>query len=145
MSRIAWPNGARCAAAITFDGSNDRISLGDGTTHPELQLTTFTVEALFRRSGTGALATVASGRTAMPIVAKGRELGDGTGIDINYTLAIEGNFLIATYEDATGYWIGSYGKDGVSSGPEEGPTSNFNDDIFMATGVFVTYPEGTQM
>jgi type II secretory pathway pseudopilin PulG len=49
------------------------------------------------------------------------------------------------YEDGQGYWIGSLGSDGVSSGPEEGPTSRFTDDIFMANGVFVTYPDGTQM
>ena len=59
---------------------------------------------------------------------------------------MEGNPLVyEIYEDGQGYWIGSLGSDGVSSGPEEGPTSRFTDDIFMANGVFVTYPDGTQM
>ncbi len=48
------------------------------------------------------------------------------------------------YDDGLGYWLWSHGKDGVSSGPEEGPCENFNDDIFFATGVFVTWPAGSR-
>ena len=48
---------------------------------------------------------------------------------------------------ATHYTLGSAGKDGgdslivVGGG---GPTTNFNDDIIYAMGIFVQWPEGTQ-
>lgn len=67
--------------------------------HSSFQLTQFTVECWFKRTGTGV--SVSTGPlTAYPLVARGRAEGDGALVDINYFLGIEVNkdVLCADFE-----------------------------------------------
>jgi len=44
------------------------------------------------------------------------------------------------------YTLLSYGRDGIEQGSLTlGPTTNFDDDIIIANGVFVQWPEGVQV
>jgi general secretion pathway protein G len=55
-----------------------------------------------------------------------------------------GAFLYETTIPATRYRVLSYGKDAVDSGPTSGPTTDFDDDIELQNGSFLTWPEGAQ-
>ncbi len=95
------------SAAIDFDGSNDRLVIGDPAA---LKLTTFTIETWFRRDGTG-VTTTTSGATgggllnAIPLVTKGRGEGETpANINMNYFLGIDdaADVLAADFEDTAG-------------------------------------------
>ena len=94
---------AASQGGLQFDGIDDYVTFG---TASGLGSATFTLETLFKRTGTGATTTSGSGGvTAVPLVAKGRGEGDGSNVDMNYFLGIRtsDNVLVADFEDtATG-------------------------------------------
>lgn len=67
--------------------------------HSSLQLTQFTIECWFKRTGTGTTSSTGP-LTAYPLVTRGRAEGDGALVDINYFLGIEMNreVLCADFE-----------------------------------------------
>ncbi|MGE9269708.1 MAG: Ig-like domain-containing protein, partial [Verrucomicrobiales bacterium] len=74
------------SGGLFFDGLDDYIDLGNPA---ELNLSTFTLETRFQRSGEGiATTTGTEGVTAIPLVTKGRDEGDQSSSDINYFLGI---------------------------------------------------------
>ena len=89
--------------AIDFTGTNAYVTFGQA---PGLGVSTLTIEAWFRRDGTGATSDTGSGGfLAIPIVAKGRAQDEATTNNMNYFLGIVGtsNVLGADFEDnATG-------------------------------------------
>ena len=86
--------------ALLFDGVNDRVTFGPA---PELGASTFTVETWFNWSGSASKTTSTGGLTsAVPLVTKGRGEADGSNVDINYFLGIQGGKLAADYEEGTG-------------------------------------------
>jgi len=78
----------RVDGADDFDGTNDYVSVGNGSS---LSLTQYTIEAWIRRDGDG-VATATSGGTGgftgEPVVAKGNSYNDNPGVNINYFLGI---------------------------------------------------------
>jgi hypothetical protein len=90
-------------SALDFDGVDDRVTMGPA---PSLGLSRFTLEAWFKRTGTGASASSGSGGlTAIPLVTKGRGESDGGTMDCNYFLGLRAtdSVLAADFEDmATG-------------------------------------------
>ena len=91
-------------SALSFDGSNDYVTMGAA---PGLNASVFTIETWFRRTGTGvANQTGTSGIAALvPLVTKGAPEADGSNLDADYILGINtaGNVLAADFEDsATG-------------------------------------------
>ena len=90
------------STALLFDGTNDYVTMGAA---PGLGAATFTLEAWIRRDGAGvATSTGNGGVTAVPIVTKGRAEADGSNLDANYFMGIDGSdHLVADFEDtATG-------------------------------------------
>ena len=91
------------AFGLKFDGVDDRVTFGrtlaTGTA-------TFTVEAWFMREGPGKTASTGTGGlVAVPLVTKGAAEADGSNLDANYFLGIDGatQVLAADFEDtATG-------------------------------------------
>ncbi len=93
---VTEPGGA--GSALDFDGVNDHVTLGAGATFND---NSYTVEAWFRRDGTGVpVATASSGgiTNAIPLVTKGRS---GGGV-INWFLGIDAatNRIAADFESA---------------------------------------------
>ena len=88
---------------LRFDGVDDRVTFGKtlatGTA-------TFTVEVWFMREGPGKTASTGTGGlVAVPLVTKGVAEADGSNLDANYFLGIDGTtqVLAADFEDmATG-------------------------------------------
>jgi hypothetical protein len=86
--------------AVLFDGVNDRVTFGMA---PELGASIFTVETWFNWSGSAVKTTSTGGLTsAIPLVTKGRGEADGSNVDMNYFLGIQGGKLAADYEEGTG-------------------------------------------
>jgi hypothetical protein len=100
------PVAAAAMDALRFDGTNDYVTFGAA---PSLGLTTFTLEAWIKRTGTG-VETTTSGTTgggllhAIPIVTKGRGEADGDDRDMNYFLGIDNatGKLAADFEEGPG-------------------------------------------
>ncbi len=95
---------AAAGNALQFDGTNDHVTFGAA---PSLGLSTFTLEAWIRRTGTGATTTTSAAGgggllSVVPIVTKGRGEGDGTNVDMNWFLGIDTgtNRLAADFEEA---------------------------------------------
>ena len=103
-------SGASAAApdnALQFDGTDDYVTFGQATS--TLGATQFTLEAWFKRAGTGGLgmSTGTGGLTnAIPLVTKGRGEGETpANLNTNYFLGLDAstNKLVADFEDtATG-------------------------------------------
>lgn len=94
---LATPTGTN--GGVDFGGSNAYVTFGPA---PGLGAATFTIEAWFRRDGTGVTtATGTGGVTAVPLVTKGRSQNDGSSADMNYFLGIasSGNVLVADFEE----------------------------------------------
>ena len=93
---LASPTGGD--GGIDFGGSNAYVTFGPA---PGLGAATFTIEAWFRRDGTGVTTTTGTGGvTAVPLVTKGRSQTDGTSVDMNYFLGIAtGDVLVADFEE----------------------------------------------
>jgi hypothetical protein len=84
---------------LQFNGTNSHVTMGPA---PGLATATFTVEAWFKRTGTGSTANSGSGGVdAVPLVCKGVGEGDGSNIDANYFFGIRAtdNVLAADFED----------------------------------------------
>ncbi len=91
--------------ALDFDGTNDHVTFGAATAGLGVQ--SFTIETWFRRDGAGVAASTGAGgiTNAIPLVTKGRSEADGSNVDANYFLGIDGatGTLVADFEDnATG-------------------------------------------
>jgi hypothetical protein len=96
-------------SSVSFNGVHDYISFGkaDGTGgNPNLNATSFTLEAWIRIDGNGVATTTGSdGITAgIPIIAKGRGESDApSALNMNYFLGIDAtNKLVADFEESTG-------------------------------------------
>src|SRR5207253_10624083 len=89
--------------ALRFDGSTKRVTFGPA---PGLNAATFTIETWFKREGPGTtVSTGTGGIVAIPLVTKGMAQADGSNVDANYFLGINGTtrVLAADFEDmATG-------------------------------------------
>ena len=89
-------------SGLRFDGVDDRVTFG-----PALPLGAqkFTLEVWFMREGAGvATSTGTGGVTAVPLVTKGRAEAEGSNVDMNYFLGIDGTtqVLVADFEDMAG-------------------------------------------
>ena len=93
------------ASSLTFNGSTAYVTFGAA---PDLGATNFTLETWFYWTGAGATTTTSSagggGLTAgaIPLVTKGRGEADGSNVDLNYFLGIQGNKLAADFEEGVG-------------------------------------------
>ncbi|PYR69577.1 MAG: hypothetical protein DMF88_05635 [Acidobacteria bacterium] len=87
--------------AIDFGGTNAYVTFGPA---PGLGAATFTIEAWFRRDGTGVTTSTGTGGiTAVPLVTKGRSESDGSNVDMNYFLGIRSDgVLAADFEEGAG-------------------------------------------
>jgi VCBS repeat-containing protein len=89
--------------ALQFDGVSKRVTFGAA---PGLGASTFTIETWFKREGAGlTVSTGTGGLAAIPLVTKGMAQADGSNVDMNYFLGIDGvkRVLAADFEDmATG-------------------------------------------
>jgi len=93
---------AAAQTGLTFNGTNSYVAMGAA---PGLNSTSFTIEAWFKREGTGiATSTGTGGLFAIPLVAKGRAESDGNNKDFNYFLGIDAtdNVLAADLEEGSG-------------------------------------------
>jgi concanavalin A-like lectin/glucanase superfamily protein/cohesin domain-containing protein/slime mold repeat-containing protein len=92
------------AAAITFDGTDDYVTMGAATGTSELGATAFTLEAWINWTGGGlSLGTGTGGlASAIPILSKGGPQAETpANVNMNYFLGIGGGRLVADFEDAT--------------------------------------------
>jgi hypothetical protein len=90
------------ANSLKSGASNAYVTFGNP---PALGLGQFTLEAWFRRDGTGtAISTGTGGITAVPLVTKGTAEADGSNVDMNYFLGIRSsdNVLAADFEEGAG-------------------------------------------
>ena len=91
------------AAALSFDGTNDYVTMGAA---PGLNAAQFTIETWFKWTGSGVSATTGSGGVSslIPLVTKGQGEGDTpANINENYVFGISGGRLAGDFEDtATG-------------------------------------------
>ena len=93
---------AHADASLSFDGTNDYVTMGAA---PGLGSASFTLETWFRRSAAGVgTSTGSGGVTAIPLVTKGRSEADGTNQDMNYFLGIRASdgVLVADFEEGAG-------------------------------------------
>lgn len=89
-------------SSLQFGGTNSYVTFGNNTA---LGLSQFTLECWFRREGTGTTTTTGTGGvTAIPIISKGSDDGNGTTNDINYFLGIQSsdNKIVADFEEGIG-------------------------------------------
>ena len=85
--------------ALDFGGTNAYVTFGDPAA---LDLGEFTLEAWFKREGTGSASNTGTGGFyAIPLITKGRGEADGDNRDMNYFLGIResDNLLAADFED----------------------------------------------
>jgi hypothetical protein len=87
--------------AIDFGGTNAYVTFGAA---PALGLPAFTIEAKFRRDGTGVITSTGTGgiTSGLPIVTKGRAESENSSVDMNYFLGIDTatGTLAADFEEA---------------------------------------------
>ena len=80
---------APLATAVSFNGTNQYVTFGPA---PGLGASTLTLEAWFKRAGAGvATSTGSGGVTAEPLLTKGRAEAEGSNVDMNYFLGIDGS------------------------------------------------------
>ena len=93
------------ASSLTFNGTSQYVTMG---TAPELGAVNFTLETWFYWTGGGTTTTTSGsgggGLTsgAIPLVTKGRGEADGSNVDLNYFLGIQGGKLAADFEEGPG-------------------------------------------
>ncbi|MCB9316493.1 MAG: metallophosphoesterase, partial [Lewinellaceae bacterium] len=106
---ILTVNGQGAATSLDFNGSSDYVSFGAAS--PELNATSFTLEAWIKIEGAGVTTTTSGaggggfeGATAaVPIVTKGRGEGESpANINMNYFMGLVGNKLAADFEEPAG-------------------------------------------
>ncbi len=96
---LAHPLFFQASDALSFRGTDAYVTFGAAK---KLGLSAFTLECWLRREGAGLTArTGADGLTAIPLIAKGRSEDDGSPLDMNYFLGIDGarGVLAADFED----------------------------------------------
>jgi hypothetical protein len=117
---------AQTQQALSFNSASSQyVTFGSA---PSLGLSTFTLEVRFKRTGAGTTTSTGTGGvTAVPMLAKGRGEADGSNVDMNYFLGINGsNRLVADFEDmATGL-----------NHPVTGATAIVNDVWYQAAVTF---------
>ena len=97
------------AYGLQFNGTNQFVTFGAATT--TLGAQTFTLECWFNWTGGGTTVSTGTGglTAAYPLVTKGRGEGDGSNVDANYFLGIQGTGinarLAADFEDIDGATI----------------------------------------
>jgi hypothetical protein len=85
--------------ALDFNGVSSHVAFGEA---PELGLATFTLETWFNRRGAGSPATTGDGGVlAIPLLARGRDEGEGDATDVNWFLGLRSTdgVLVADFED----------------------------------------------
>src|SRR5688500_4588192 len=93
------------SSSLTFNGSTQYVTFGAA---PTLGATSFTLETWFYWTGAGGTTTTSGagggGLTvgAIPLVTKGRGEADGSNVDLNYFLGIQGGKLAADFEEGLG-------------------------------------------
>jgi hypothetical protein len=87
-SNEATATPAEAATGLRFDGTNDYVTFGDVNA---LDISQFTLEAWFRRDGTGTPVTTGSGgvAAAIPLISNGAQETENSNVDINYILCID--------------------------------------------------------
>ncbi|MGE5180169.1 MAG: LamG-like jellyroll fold domain-containing protein [Bacteroidota bacterium] len=99
----ATPSLTFAQQSLQLDGVNDYVTFGAA---PSLGSTAFTVEVMFKRTGTGASTSTGTGgiAAAVPLITKGRGEADGDNRDMNWFLGINPttNVLVADYEEGAG-------------------------------------------
>lgn len=88
--------------SLSFGGTDAYASLGNDTV---LGLKQFSLECWFMSTGNGTAASTGTyGLNAVPLVAKGRAESDGSTLDMNYFLGIDGTtgVLAADFEEGNG-------------------------------------------
>lgn len=87
---------------LQFNGTNEYVTFGVA---PSLATQNFTVEAWFKRTGTGTSnSTGTGGLTIIPILTKGSPEAENSVVDANYILGINAslNVIAADFEEGTG-------------------------------------------
>lgn len=113
MSVSFAPGTAPANTALSFDGSDDHVTMGPAPSLNVGQLGDdgFTLECWFRREGPGLTSGSGSGgTTAVPLFGKGRGESDGTNVDCNIFFGITADgVLTADFEahPATGISAGA--------------------------------------
>ncbi|MDP2207555.1 MAG: LamG-like jellyroll fold domain-containing protein [Bacteroidota bacterium] len=99
MSLIIATNFVLAQTGLQFDGTNDYVTFGSATS--TLGAQRFTLECWFKWTGGGATTSTGTGglSTVIPLVTKGRGEADGSNVDMNYFLGIQGGKLAADFED----------------------------------------------
>ena len=93
------------ASSLSFNGTNQFVTFGAA---PALGATNFTLETWFNWTGAGGTTTTSGagggGLTVgvIPLVTKGRGEADGSNVDLNYFLGIQGGKLAADFEEGPG-------------------------------------------
>ena len=114
--------------ALDFGGTNAYVTFGAA---PALGASTFTLELWFRREGTGITSDTGSGgMLAIPLVSKGRAQSDGSNVDMNYFLGINGNVLAADFEE------GATGTTPGLNHPVSGATTIANNTWYHAAATY---------
>lgn len=99
------------ACATTMATANNALDLGSAGAYvtfgvaPTVATPSYTVEAWFKRTGTGvANTTGTSGIDIIPIVTKGSPEAEGSTVDANFILGIQSvtNLIAADFEEGTG-------------------------------------------
>ena len=96
---VGTANAAPAGTALQFNGSTQYVDWG---TALGLGVKSFTLESWIKRTGTGVSANTGSAPscTAVPLITKGMHEADGSNVDANYFLGIDGsNHLCADFED----------------------------------------------
>jgi hypothetical protein len=86
---------------LSFDGVNDYVTFGAA---PGLDAPAFTIETWFKWTGGGVTTSTGTNglQTAIPLVAKAAAQAEGSNVDGNYVLAIQGGKLAADFEEGPG-------------------------------------------
>ena len=94
----------RSPSRLTRSSSTVPTTTSRSGWHAALGTPTFTIEVRFKRTGAGTTtSTGVGGLTATPLIAKGRGEADGSTVDANYFLGIDGaSHLCADYEEGAG-------------------------------------------
>ena len=87
--------------SLQFDGTNDYVTFGQA---PSLGLSTFSLEVWFKWTGGGTTTSSGTGGllTVIPLISKGRGEAEGSNVDMNYLLGIQGGKLAADFEEGPG-------------------------------------------
>ncbi|MBK7319521.1 LamG-like jellyroll fold domain-containing protein [Candidatus Villigracilis affinis] len=87
------------SSSLLFNGTSQYVTFGAA---PELGVTNFTLETWFYWQGGGTTGTTGGGglTAVYPLITKGRNEADGSNVDANYYLGIQGGKLAADFEDA---------------------------------------------